>query len=34
MRVETADAALGEALAKAGFAEAGGVRVLKVEGAL
>jgi general secretion pathway protein N len=34
MRVETADAALGEALAKAGFVEAGGVRVLKVEGAL
>ncbi|WP_242123224.1 type II secretion system protein N [Sphingobium sp. Sx8-8] len=36
MRVETADATLGEALAKAGFsgAGAGGVRVLKVEGTL
>ncbi|EPR09010.1 type II secretion system protein N [Sphingobium indicum IP26] len=34
MRVETADAALGEALAKAGFAEAGGARVLKIEGTL
>lgn len=34
MRVETADAALGEALAKAGFAEAGSVRVLKIEGTL
>ncbi|WP_022681091.1 type II secretion system protein N [Sphingobium bisphenolivorans] len=34
MRVETADAALGAALAKAGFADAGGVRVLKVEGTL
>ncbi|PJG49166.1 type II secretion system protein N [Sphingobium sp. LB126] len=34
MRVETADATLGDALAKAGFADAGGVRVLKVEGML
>lgn len=34
MRVETADAALGDALAKSGFADAGGVRVLKVEGIL
>lgn len=34
MRVETADATLGEALAKAGFADAGSVRVLKVEGTL
>lgn len=34
MRVETADATLGGALAKAGFADAGGVRVLKVEGTL
>ena len=34
MRVMTADAALAGALAKAGFAEAGGVRVLKVEGIL
>ena len=34
MRVETADATLGDVLAKAGFADAGGVRVLKVEGTL
>ena len=34
MRVETADAALADALAKAGFAEAGGARLLKVEGTL
>ncbi|KKW90923.1 type II secretion system protein N [Sphingobium chungbukense] len=34
MRVETADATLSDALAKAGFADAGGVRVLKVEGML
>jgi len=34
MRVETADATLGDALAKVGFADAGGVRVLKVEGML
>lgn len=34
MRVETADATLGEALAGAGFADAGGMRVLKVEGTL
>ncbi|UZW55510.1 type II secretion system protein N [Sphingobium sp. JS3065] len=34
MRVETADATLGDALARAGFADAGGVRVLKVEGTL
>ncbi|WP_313807294.1 type II secretion system protein N [Sphingobium sp.] len=34
MRVETADATLGEALARAGFADAGGARVLKVEGTL
>lgn len=34
MRVETADPSLGEALGKAGFADAGGVHVLKVEGTL
>lgn len=34
MRVETADPTLAAALASAGFAEAGGVRVLKVEGTL
>lgn len=34
MRIETADATLADALAKAGFADAGGVRVLKVEGTL
>lgn len=34
MRVETADATLANALAKAGFAEAGGARVLKIEGTL
>jgi general secretion pathway protein N len=34
MRVETADATLAEALAKTGFADAGGARVLKVEGTL
>jgi general secretion pathway protein N len=34
MRVETADAVLADALAKAGFAGAGGVRLLKVEGTL
>lgn len=34
MRVETADATLGAALAKAGFAELGGIRVLKIEGSL
>ncbi|NML90123.1 type II secretion system protein GspN [Sphingobium sp. TB-6] len=34
MRVETADTTLGDALAKAGFVEGGGVRVLKVEGTL
>ena len=34
MRVETADAALGEALASAGFVDAGGTRVLKIEGTL
>jgi len=34
MRVETADPTLAAALAGAGFAEAGGVRVLKVEGTL
>ena len=34
MRVETADAALGDALAKAGFAGTGGARVLTVKGTL
>jgi len=34
MRVETADAVLADALAKAGFAGAGGARLLKVEGTL
>ena len=34
MRVETADAVLGDALAKAGFAGTGGARELKVEGTL
>lgn len=34
MRVETADAALAEMLAKAGFAQSGGSRLLKVEGTL
>lgn len=34
MRVETADATLADALAKAGFAGVGGARVLKVEGTL
>lgn len=34
MRVETADAALGEALAHGGFAQAGSARVLKIEGTL
>jgi general secretion pathway protein N len=34
MRVETADAALGEALASAGFVDADGTRVLKIEGTL
>lgn len=34
MRVETADPALADAMGKAGFADAGGARVLKVEGAL
>ncbi|HKY80523.1 MAG TPA: type II secretion system protein N [Sphingobium sp.] len=34
MRVETADAALADALAKSGFATAGGARVLRVEGTL
>lgn len=34
MRVETADAAPGEALASAGFVDAGGTRVLKIEGTL
>ncbi|AEG48959.1 type II secretion system protein N [Sphingobium chlorophenolicum L-1] len=34
MRVETADATLGEALAKAGFVVAGAAHVLKVEGTL
>jgi len=34
MRVETTDTVLGDALAKAGFVDAGGVRVLKVEGTL
>ena len=34
MRVETADVTLGEALARAGFADVGGARVLKIEGTL
>jgi general secretion pathway protein N len=34
MRVETGDAALAGALAKVGFADVGGARVLKVEGTL
>lgn len=34
MRVETTDPALGETLAKVGFAGAGGVRILKIEGML
>lgn len=34
MRIETADATLADALAKSGFAGAGGARVLKVEGTL
>ncbi|KFG89616.1 Type II secretion system protein N [Sphingobium herbicidovorans NBRC 16415] len=34
MRVETADAGLGAALAKAGFSDAGGAQLLKVEGTL
>lgn len=34
MRVETADATLGAALGGMGFADAGGVRVLKIEGTL
>ncbi|WP_340264375.1 type II secretion system protein N [Sphingobium mellinum] len=34
MRVETADVTLADALAKVGFADAGGARVLKIEGAL
>lgn len=34
MRVETADVTLADALARAGFAEAGGARLLKIEGTL
>lgn len=34
MRIETADATLSDALARAGFAEAGVARVLKIEGTL
>lgn len=34
MRVETTDATLGNALAGAGFADVGGVRLLKIEGML
>lgn len=34
MRVETADATLADALARVGFADAGGARVLKIEGTL
>lgn len=34
MRIETTDAALGDMLAKAGFADSGGSRLLKVEGTL
>lgn len=34
MRVETADAGLADALAKVGFADVGGARLLKVEGIL
>lgn len=34
MQVETADATLADSLAKAGFADVGGARLLKIEGAL